>query len=196
MGSGREVSIHAPRATLINLRHRAELAVSIHAPRAGRDRFRGMDSSRSSVSTHAPRAGRDVTCRTAGSGGCCFNPRAPRGARPRRCQRPRDRLEFQSTRPARGATRRGPRNRCASSFNPRAPRGARRKPATPRAAMRCFNPRAPRGARLGILAIASAILVFQSTRPARGATRSAQPAAPGMRFQSTRPARGATRRSC
>ena len=101
---------------------------------------------------------------------------------------------FQSTRPARGATRassQGPYT--ISDFNPRAPRGARRKSpalpvsisvfqstrpargATPISSMRIresgnFNPRAPRGARLYSSASEYSRFLFQSTRPARGAT--------------------------
>ena len=58
--------------------------VSIHAPRAGRDSA-GPDSvALDEVSIHAPRAGRD-SIRSAGRLALrCFNPRAPRGARPSR----------------------------------------------------------------------------------------------------------------
>jgi len=79
----------------------------------------------------------------------CFNPRAPRGARPWEREDINRKQEFQSTRPAWGATsivwvRRSDRE----SFNPRAPRGARLSASTGFSRMMSFNPRAPRGARL------------------------------------------------
>ena len=147
----------------------------------------------------------------------CFNPRAPRGARPARrqksaeqlivsihaplagrdglpCARGRQRKAFQSTRPSRGAT------------SARRLRGH---------LLRGFNPRAPRGARRLGLPLVLESLRFQSTRPSRGATGDMarrislparfNPRAPrgarrdsrsGRRywraFQSTRPSRGAT----
>ncbi len=79
------------------------------------------------VSIHAPRAGRDI----------------------REIFHQLNEYEFQSTRPARGAT-------------------------TPQSAMKekkkSFNPRAPRGARLDFLRHFAIRETFQSTRPARGAT--------------------------
>ena len=100
-----------------------------------------------------------------------FNPRAPRGARRHQAvcrtvqiqisihapREGRDReapyqkgvkIAFQSTRPARGATRaKGGAPLWSTNFNPRAPRGARRRAAAFRSPLRHFNPRAPRGAR-------------------------------------------------
>ena len=103
--------------------------------------------------------------------------------------------EFQSTRPARGATisrslsaaldrrisihapREG-RDSCVitpftikSNFNPRAPRGAR--PMLGKGLNKIiidFNPRAPRGARQNSSHSKPNTSTFQSTRPARGAT--------------------------
>ena len=101
------------------------------------------------VSIHAPRAGRDLLC------GCCqgrhwrFNPRAPCGARPWRSKSITVTLEFQSTRPVRGAT-------TSSLPNPRT--------------IRRFNPRAPCGARPPMERNSPHREVFQSTRPVRGAT--------------------------
>ena len=104
-----------------------------------------------------------------------FNPRAPRGARPKgfvvvspaswisihvpreghdttAIRYPRWVATFQSTCPARGTTIRvSPTTRQTRNFNPRAPRGARRKINIllfKQAGN--FNPRAPRGARLSI----------------------------------------------
>ena len=61
--------------------------VSTHAPREGRDRRRRLDHGARVVSTHAPREGRDRPSRAARARPPCFNPRAPRGARPRRSVR-------------------------------------------------------------------------------------------------------------
>ncbi len=78
------------------------------------------------VSIHAPRAGRDQRPGLQPPLLRCFNPRAPRGTR----LNIRSQIEsvelFQSTRPARDATR-APRIRCSGRlcFNPRAPRGTR-----------------------------------------------------------------------
>ena len=197
--------------------------VSIHAPRAGRDdadsatgrtvgRFQSTRPARGATSTRTLRIAAQE----------CFNPRAPRGARPISGARLRERRQvsihapragrddtaceiagaeatFQSTRPARGATR-----LAASAFS---------------AAQR-VSIHAPRAGRDGIelSTRVTATGAFQSTRPARGATRcqrrrshavmvsihapragrdarsDAHDCAKSM-FQSTRPARGATPRS-
>ncbi len=123
-----------------------------------------------------------------------FNPRAPCGARLESCNgynitviisihaplagrdeakaTDKDRiLQFQSTRPLRGATRSTRRAWCASRhFNPRAPCGARR----------CCGRASHRG------------IAFQSTRPLRGATSTSTETTSAKAFQSTRPLRGAT----
>ena len=107
------------------------------------------------VSIHAPRVGRDTSSQSMPPPKGCFNPRAPRGARPdrgrqhclRRCvsihapRVGRDRTNVRFVMPQ-------------SCFNPRAPRGARRsiRRRASRMTARCFNPRAPRGARLDITA--------------------------------------------
>ena len=151
----------------------------------------------------------------------CFNPRAPYGARLRkmgfydnqhgvsihapRTGRDRQgrkimslRIEFQSTRPVRGATLfstkiSGP----CTSFNPRAPYGARhyhlsitsptyvsihaprtgrdRNSTGKRGKNGCFNPRAPYGARPTRSTVICCPKAFQSTRPVRGATNADRP---------------------
>ena len=110
------------------------------------DRGQGL---RYRISIHAPRAGRD------GGNGGVFQPQ----------------IQFQSTRPVRGATwRRSRRSHRAPDFNPRAPCGARQH-------------------------VADSIKpgkVFQSTRPVRGATQERSGYLSIRRFQSTRPVRGAT----
>ena len=190
------VSIHAPRAGRDNdrLRRHNGFPVSIHAPRAGRDMSVRNMYDKYLVSIHAPRAGRDAPPLLPPLCPKSFNPRAPRGARHRRNAKYMFHDMFQSTRPARGATRQA-RRRCALHlcFNPRAPRGARpglavkapdtinvsihapragrdHRLARCRAAAGCFNPRAPRGARRQISTSLTRWRLFQSTRPARGAT--------------------------
>ena len=192
--------------------------VSIHAPRAGRDvGWHDFAAPCTGFNPRAPRGARLCGLRAGVDEHGCFNPRAPRGARPApqgillglllvSIHAPRagrddpwpivdpSAEKFQSTRPARGATRGKPappgRPTC---FNPRAPRGARRVPAgvllagvpvsihAPRAGrdpgrervvveVFSFNPRAPRGARLAPGRCSASNNGFQSTRPARGAT--------------------------
>ena len=76
------------------------------APRGARHDFGFVGQSRNVISIHAPREGRDL---------------------PICAQRQKVRI-FQSTRPARGATRRRRATRATQcNFNPRAPRGARPK---------------------------------------------------------------------
>ena len=77
-----------------------------------------------------------------------FNPRAPRGARPSLERIRSFLLRFQSTRPARGATRCRWPPRASRYFNPRAPRGARLGEFEEIDILKDFNPRAPCGARL------------------------------------------------
>jgi len=167
--------------------------VSIHAPRAGRDaKSAGVRSGRvlfqstrpargatlahllsphpHIVSIHAPRAGRDSRPAAQIRGPSCFNPRAPRGARPGRFRAVHDSRCFNPRAP-RGAR---PIPRCwtstPASFNPRAPRGARRPAEFIQPHIAGFNPRAPRGARLFWTGAPPSGDLFQSTRPARGAT--------------------------
>ena len=105
---------------------------------------------------------------------------------------------FQSTPPARGATRRRSARTSATCcyFNPRPPRGGRRHRDRLRRLHHHFNPRPPRGGRQYRALLRQRGLEFQSTPPARGATvMSALPVYFGL-FQSTPPARGATGKSC
>ena len=122
------------------------------------------------VSIHAPRTGRDLVRMTFSLVRRCFNPRAPHGARPREVFAPTALSEFQSTRPARGATSYvpGPQQSTRVSIHaPRtgrdvkelrahayyyvsihAPRTGRDSPANSLArSPPSFNPRAPHGAR-------------------------------------------------
>ena len=111
--------------------------ISIHAPREGRDQGEAKGLRMFGISIHAPREGRDLCGSRRRPVPLDFNPRAPRGARLEAELDMRHADEFQSTRPARGATRGIPSARRRRSY---------------------FNPRAPRGARLGYLA--NSIQVF------------------------------------
>ena len=123
------------------------------------------------ISIHAPREGRDGTPGKQQYQSGHFNPRAPRGARRVNKGQGHTTQEFQSTRPARGATILAyTKHIKQEDFNPRAPRGARRCCYPPSAYCLHFNPRAPRGARRGLHCPACPTRGFQSTRPARGAT--------------------------
>ena len=237
------ISIHAPRAGRDwssgdkGCRH----GISIHAPRAGRDILIEVDGKTVVISIHAPHAGRDrksYPCRMGGS--TYFNPRAPCGARPlvpgiyqllknhfnprtpcgARRQIHQDHrltMEFQSTRPMRGATNSSfQRYFFCHYFNPRAPCGARRRNCNsmgqvhkisihaPHAGRDCqaahrepyctnFNPRAPCGARLDVLFLHALTRCDFNPRTPCGARRFRYVTVAFVwSFQSTRPMRGAT----
>ena len=103
--------------------------ISIHAPREGRDQviFR-PNSVFADISIHAPREGRDQTPIYCFSQIFEFQSTRPARGATELYHDNFQNFKFQSTRPARGATF----LRLASSvrkfhFNPRAPRGARQK---------------------------------------------------------------------
>ena len=216
----RLISIHVPREghdRLAGWAYPPRPAISIHVPREGHDLATNDPRNMTKISIHMPREGHDKVV-TAGKAALSdFNPRAPRGARPRHFSKLIPMGEFQSTCPARGTTSREvhctaehgisihvPReghdlalggDACGRrDFNPRAPRGAR-----PTTAMRLkplafdFNPRAPRGARHPLTRVVYPVDAFQSTCPARGTTRACPYGVLQHRFQSTCPARGTTR---
>ena len=150
----------------------AELrAISIHAPREGSDAGTGADS--------VARAD--------------FNPRSPRGERLKMPPMRQKRLLFQSTLPARGATRtRQPCIRpCDISIH--APReGSDSICSSLMPIPLNFNPRSPRGERRQKRKKEWRKRIFQSTLPARGATAFTNVFLISEIFQSTLPARGAT----
>ena len=168
--------------------------ISIHAPRTGSDADNLPGLQRGDISIHAPRTGSDPPR-------CCacwacrhFNPRSPHGERqalqPGKCSP----AGFQSTLPARGATRRKTPDKNPLHISIHAPRT---------------------GSDVSYSAHSFAISIFQSTLPARGATQRARTRAfyrdisihaprtgsdtkrlealeGRKKFQSTLPARGAT----
>ena len=128
-----------------------DFTISIHAPHTGRDPPASWwpCTAPREISIHAPHTGRDGWAIRCSSRRRNFNPRAPYGARLCMSRPVKPILEFQSTRPIRGATCTRPSRWPGSdNFNPRAPYGARRPPAPPAGYSRHFNPRAPYGARL------------------------------------------------
>ena len=127
-------------------------AISIHAPHTGRDESKNHWGLKLKISIHAPHTGRDPPQSTTRKRSVHFNPRAPYGARQSfGLGKTVQEIEFQSTRPIRGATN-TKRLLTSSSpnFNPRAPYGARPWPALRGSALTNFNPRAPYGARRSI----------------------------------------------
>ena len=148
------VSIHAPRTgrdVRLVASHGHRL-VSIHAPRTGRDHARPALLVRGEhVSIHAPRTGRDILAYVNFASPQGFNPRAPHGARPKPQDDVDALVEFQSTRPARGATAPSAGVGLVAHVSIHAPRTGR-----DRFVLYMGTPPGP----------------FQSTRPARGATSS------------------------
>ena len=143
--------------------------ISIHAPREGSDHYRNAPS--------------EVT-RTD------FNPRSPRGERRGKGDREAQDGEFQSTLPARGATRDIARQDTVQGISIHAPReGSDCWHLSPAERSKAnFNPRSPRGERPTRLALARSMSPFQSTLPARGATvHDARQPPPGLYFNPRSP---------
>ena len=100
-----------------------------------------------------------------------FNPRAPHGARRLLTVLLVRLREFQSTRPARGATRRALSASMIITVSIHAPRTGRdNADGFQQLGVLGFNPRAPHGARQAAVSFVVMLYKFQSTRPARGAT--------------------------
>ena len=82
---------------------------------------------KSDISIHAPREGGDINDLNFDSDIYDFNPRPPRGGRPMSGASTTGIARFQSTPPARGATKPvSAQSRSDRNFNPRPPRGGRR----------------------------------------------------------------------
>ena len=111
--------------------------------------FIGIHRTGHGISIHALREEGDSKDGTIAGGAKNFNPRPPRGGRPKQQNYFIPRQVFQSTPSARRATlSSAAKPRRASNFNPRPPRGGRRTAAGPRGrAAKNFNPRPPRGGR-------------------------------------------------
>ena len=124
---------------------------------------------RLAISTHAPLAGRDPCSSLCRSQCNNFNPRAPCGARPNSDEDAAELLQFQPTRPLRGATigfviireRQG-----ISTHAPLAGRDA--LVASGRGDRKDFNPRAPCGARHRGLEVSGAQITISTHAPLAG----------------------------
>ena len=148
------------------------------------------------ISIHAPREGGDLIVNTI-TKDCLtnFNPRPPRGGRPRKLCVCRIILLNFNPRPPRGGRLRGEVLRSnGEKFQSTPPaRGA-----TADIGLRMLSPRisihAPReGGDRSHICVLHPIKRFQSTPPARGATQGCNgPCKDALAFQSTPPARGAT----
>ena len=136
------------------LRLTSVLHFNPRAPRGARQNARDPVSLARGISIHAPREGRDRSSRQPTQRPQDFNPRAPRGAR-RHSQTKNKTIHhlFQSTRPARGATKRDIKFVAGPTISIHAPREGRDS---------LFNCKTVR------------LNKFQSTRPARGATDAAE----------------------
>ena len=106
------------------------LLISIHAPREGCDESTNIRAELIS-SNFNPRTPRGVRPRkgSALTNRRDFNPRTPRGVRPHQGLSAEQAARFQSTHPARGATSRyaGSFQTHETNFNPRTPRGVRQQ---------------------------------------------------------------------
>ena len=152
--------------------------ISIHAPREGGDQRVQPGSDRSKISIHAPREGGDPAFRsTVHHGPPYFNPRPPRGGRPRHAGAP-DGLPAISIHAPREGGDAGGKDGCLRScdFNPRPPRGGRPSlwglpcfmPAN-------FNPRPPRGGRLLYLVLRPVHAAISIHAPREGGDHSWPP---------------------
>ena len=118
--------------------------ISIHAPRTGSDRGASPSPGKGRISIHAPRTGSDPTNYAI----------------------PSVKERFQSTLPARGATRRLA-SICPSQtyFNPRSPHGERLREWSLKNGYADFNPRSPHGERLDSMITAQNLGNFNPRSP-------------------------------
>ena len=170
--------------------------ISIHAPRTGSDLRRGEICGMGRISIHAPRTGSDKKMANVMTRISLFQSTLPaRGATRRRSESPQPSTSFQSTLPARGATCAVDQPHAGDGISIHAPRtGSDGAAAGAGLSGRAhFNPRSPHGERRSCAVRHGAVKDFNPRSP-HGERR-----APGIcppqsaLFQSTLPARGATR---
>ena len=128
----------------------ATAPISIHAPLAGRDGRRPKaGGSCCYFNPRAPCGARQAAIHPTAAIITNFNPRAPCGARPKRQREVADKLQFQSTRPLRGATALTNAIGEGAEISIHAPLAGRDPPCRmqPAGGIVYFNPRAPCGAR-------------------------------------------------
>ena len=168
------ISIHAPRtgSDAIPSVTGGERKISIHAPRTGSDASENHAQGNHHISIHAPRTGSDTVM--------VANPLLP--------------PIFQSTLPARGATRTSSYICICGRFQSTLPaRGATTAAYTASTALENFNPRSPHGERPIDALDTSAALAISIHAPRTGSDVWARRYwTATKRFQSTLPARGAT----
>ena len=146
--------------------------ISIHAPRVGGDMEKLKSKISNTISIHAPRVGGDSVRHFTLPGFHYFNPRPPCGGRQTSLNNSSRCVEFQSTPPVWGATKRRIYHLLKTRY---------------------FNPRPPCGGRLGQGRIVTGRMTFQSTPPVWGATSGVLLPLPiPVVFQSTPPVWGAT----
>ena len=125
------------------------IEISIHAPRTGSDRLSTIDKSPALViSIHAPRTGSDVLLLSHWT--CClrFQSTLPARGATRQLEPRIKEMQFQSTLPARGATKCVGEWKCAYNISIHAPRtGSDRGARSSLGDIGNFNPRSPHGER-------------------------------------------------
>ena len=193
-----------------------EVTISIHAPRTGSDDARFHALAHVHISIHAPRTGSDEIFVENQAGIKHFNPRSPHGERPSRTHFCPLVVQFQSTLPARGATRRQSAVSCFKSISIHAPRtgsdgitppfgqapfisihaprtGSDNRTSFGDSPIWYFNPRSPHGERPAASNDCHADKEISIHAPRTGSDpRGGDERGGGMAFQSTLPARGAT----
>ncbi len=147
------ISIHAPREgcdTINQLRMAFQIQFqSTHPARGATSNDKRLEADELLFQSTHPARGATVCRRATMDVFTCFNPRTPRGVRPRRSAKPSWPLPFQSTHPARGATGDHRDGRRAGAISIHAPR---------------------EGCDYDAMYEVLTAPVFQSTHPARGAT--------------------------
>ena len=170
------ISIHAPREGGDDDPPVMRLLgdISIHAPREGGDMYtRSFCRLRAAFQSTPPARGATTPTPRAFATDCDFNPRPPRGGRPKKSKKLRKKPKISIHAPREGGD--------ACFFCLSCP-------------LEHFNPRPPRGGRHFCVSLQKMKTQFQSTPPARGATTKQFTHRRNNRFQSTPPARGATKR--
>ena len=170
-----QISIHAPRTGSDHLPIRSVplAGISIHAPRTGSDTTDGdAQAPPRKISIHAPRTGSDARPTMTAARSRRISIHAPRtGSDTQSAPKISPPCRFQSTLPARGATRTATHKRRRERFQSTLPaRGATGSTTTALATTSYFNPRSPHGERRQGGGDSTPRKAFQSTLPARGAT--------------------------
>ena len=189
--------------------------ISIHAPRTGSDGEIDAQGNFIAISIHAPRTGSDATYQRDVTIVINFNPRSPHGERRQKKEFRNIKTGFQSTLPARGATRWRRRLLRRRQFQSRlpargatfeiqykngdvtisihAPRtGSDRRQRVGTGAQSDFNPRSPHGERPLLVSGGQGIPHFNPRSPHGERLVSGLCSGRALTFQSTLPARGAT----